>query len=241
MKHTVLVIDEGRDIRHFFSRILESNGCMTYTAETGETGLQMARAKIPDLITTGLNLPEMSGVEVCQALKRDPHTCSIPILIVTSNHEKGQEIIALELGADAYLTKPVEATLLLAHVHALLRRGPYLGVSPKILGGKRFQLDTERKIVSIDNVEFANLTPKEFDLLYCLVRNNPKPLKREILYRKVWAVPPVSKSLLHTVDVHVQRIRFKLRFGEQAGILSVSGRGYVWAYPQESPPLSLVA
>ncbi|MBI4397319.1 MAG: response regulator transcription factor [Elusimicrobia bacterium] len=229
MQYSILIIDDEPEIRRFLSKVFQKQNHLSFEAETGEAGIKLAQARLPSLITLDVNLPQMSGIEVCQALKRDPKTCSIPILIITGNDKEGQEVISLELGADDYLVKPLEIPMLLAHVHALLRRGPYLGTSPKVVEKDDLRLDLEKKLVEFSGNEFSNLTPKEFDLLYTLVSNDSKPIKREILYQKIWGTAPVSRSVLRTVDVHIQRIRSKLNMDRKMGILAVSGRGYMWS------------
>jgi DNA-binding response OmpR family regulator len=232
MDHSILVIDDEPEIRRFLSKVFQKEHFDVYEAESAESGIRMAQTKLPSLITLDLRLPGMSGTEACQALKRDSRTSSIPILIITASDREGEEIITLELGADDYMLKPLEIPLLLAHVHALLRRGSYLGTSPRVLEKGPLRLDVERKLAAVDATEFPNLTPKEFDLLYLLASNEGKPLKRELIYQKVWGQPPVSKSVLRTVDVHVQRIRSKMSLARKDGLVSVTGRGYMWQWSE---------
>lgn len=233
MQTSVLVIDDEPEIRRFLTKVFEKENYIVFEAETAEAGIRTAQAKLPTLITLDLRLPGMSGTEACQALKRDNRTSSIPIVIITASDREGEEIINLELGADDYLTKPLEIPMLLAHIRALLRRGPYLGTSPKILEKGLLRLDVERKLASYDQEEFPHLTPKEFDLLYLLASTEGKPVKRELIYQKIWGQPPVSKSVLRTVDVHVQRIRSKMGLDRKVGLMSVTGRGYMWQVQEE--------
>jgi DNA-binding response OmpR family regulator len=235
MQKSVLVIDDEPEIRRFLSKVFQKEDFMVYEAESGEAGIRAAKDKLPTLITLDLRMAGMSGTEACQSLKRDDRTSSIPIIIITASDREGEEIINLELGADDYMTKPLEIPMLLAHVHALLRRGPYLGSSPKVLEKGLLRLDVERKLAAYDQEEFPHLTPKEFDLLYLLASGAEKPVKREMIYQKIWGQPPVSKSVLRTVDVHVQRIRSKMGLDRKEGLVSVTGRGYMWTSGSESP------
>jgi DNA-binding response OmpR family regulator len=228
---SVLVIDDEPDIRRLLERYLQKQGADTSLAEDGEKGLKAARAKLPDLIICDIQLPGISGIEVCQALKRDSKTCSIPILIITGNDKEGQEVICLELGADDYLVKPFELPLLRAHVNALLRRGAYLGHKSNVVLKGPLKLDVAGKVVHLRGREYPQLTPKEFDILHHLVLHEPTPLSRETLYRKSWGVPSADKSMLRTVDVHIQRIRSKLGLDRKSGLQAVSGRGYRWTTP----------
>jgi two-component system, OmpR family, phosphate regulon response regulator PhoB len=237
MDHSILVIDDEPEIRRFLSKVFQKEHYLVFEAETGEAGIKMAQSKMPSLITLDLRLPGMSGIEACQVLKRDARTSSIPIMIITASDREGEEVITLELGADDYMTKPLEIPMLLAHVHALLRRGSYLGSQPKVLERGLLRLDMERKLVSVDGKDFDYLTPKEFDLLYVLAATEGKPMKREMIYHKVWGSPAISKSQLRTVDVHIQRVRAKLQLERTKGLVSVTGRGYMWQTEDENNPV----
>jgi DNA-binding response OmpR family regulator len=228
MDQSILVIDDEPEIRRFLSKVFQKDHFIVFEADTGEAGVRLAQQKLPTLITLDLRLPGMSGTEACQALKRDERTGSIPILIITASDREGEEVITLELGADDYLTKPLEIPMLMAHVHSLLRRGSYLGASSRVLEKGALRLEVERKFVTWQGEDFATLTPKEFDMLYLLASTEGKPLKREMIYQKVWGLPPVAPSVLRTVDVHIQRIRSKLRLDRKEALVSVTGRGYMW-------------
>jgi DNA-binding response OmpR family regulator len=229
MDQSILVIDDEPEIRRFLSKVFQKDHFIVFEADTGEAGVRLAQQKLPSLITLDLRLPVMSGTEACQALKRDDRTSSIPILIITASDREGEEVITLELGADDYLTKPLEIPMLMAHVHSLLRRGSYLGASSRVLEKGALRLEVERKLVTWQGEDFATLTPKEFDMLYLLASTEGKPLKREIIYQKVWGLPPVSPSVLRTVDVHIQRVRSKMRLDRKEALVSVTGRGYMWS------------
>lgn len=231
MPQKILVIDDDPAVQEFLAKGLQRKGYDPLLALTGEDGLKLARTKAPDVVLLDINLPGMSGIEVCQALKRDPRTSSFPVLVITGNDREGQEVICLELGADDYLAKPFDMTMLLAHVHSLLRRGPYLGTQQNEIEKDGLRLQLQEKVVHLGGRRCDQLTPKEFDLLYQLVRNAATPLKREFLYQKVWGAAPVTPAVLRTVDVHVQRVRSKLGLDRKAGIVAVSGRGYMWSLP----------
>jgi DNA-binding response OmpR family regulator len=233
----ILIIDDDAQIRRLLSKTFERESFAVSAVSSGEDGLRAARSHLPDLIILDINLPGMSGIEVCQALKRDSATASAPILMITGNDREGQEIVSLELGADDYLTKPFALPLMLAHARALLRRGSYTGSKLNVVEKPGISVNIEKKTVTMGGETFANLTPKEFDLLCFLLRND-KPAGRDTLYRKVWGIPPPAPSALRTVDVHVQRIRVKLGLPRGRGVVSVSGRGYQWKSLSEAPSVS---
>ena len=208
------------------ARVLSMHGFRMTEAATGKAGLARAREDAPDLVILDLVLPGMRGVDVCQELKQDTRTAGIPILILTGNDDEGQEVSCLDMGADDYLTKPVRSERLLARLRALSRRGPSKPAEGAALRLGPMLLDYDRKLVSLKGKDYAHLTPKEFGLLYHLAQHSPQPLDRVSLYKAVWGMAPPSEGSLKTVDVHVRRVRLKLRWDSQEWLVTVSGRGY---------------
>jgi len=227
----VLLIEDNASFRKTVARILSAQGFEVFEASFGKIGLASAAKDKPDLIVLDLVLPGLGGMEVCERLKKAPETAGIPILVLTGNDREGQDIACLDTGADDYLTKPVKGERLLAHCRALLRRAG--GEPPKPdfeLGPLR--LDYGRKLVVWKGKEHAELTPKEFGLLYELARRSPDPIDRQTIYERVWEMPPPSEGSLKTVDVHVRRIRLKLGWESDEWLSYVHGRGYSLVPPR---------
>lgn len=176
-------------------------------------------------------MPGLSGLEVCQELKQLTETASIPLLVLTGNDREGQEVACLDLGADGYLTKPVQGPKLLAHVRALLRRTQGRSHTKTLTVGA-LSLDHPRKLVLWKGEEFPHLTPKEFGLLFALAQRSPAPLDRAGLYAEVWGLEAPSEISLRTVDVHVRRIRLKMGWRADQCLVAIHGRGYCVA-PRE--------
>jgi DNA-binding response OmpR family regulator len=226
MPTRALLIEDDPAFRRTVADLLRLHDFEVSEAGSGKAGAAKAREERPDLIVLDLVMPGMNGLEVCQLLKQDVQTASIPVLILTGNDREGQDVACLDLGADDYLTKPVKAERLLAYCRALLRRShaedaPQAAVRVGTLG-----LDYGRKTVTLKGREYPHLTPKEFGLLYELAGRSPEPEDRAALYQKVWGIPPPSEGSLKTVDVHVRRIRLKLGWRSDHWLVSVSGRGY---------------
>ncbi|MDD5627480.1 MAG: response regulator transcription factor [Elusimicrobia bacterium] len=226
MPTRVLLIEDDPAFRRTVAGVLRLHEFEVEEAGSGRAGAGKAQSDRPDLIVLDLVMPGMSGLEVCQLLKQDPQTASIPILILTGNDHEGQDVSCLDLGADDYLTKPVKSERLLAYCRALLRRGRAEEAPPALVRAGALTLDYGRKLVSFKGKEYAHLTPMEFGLLYELAGRSPEPADRVTLYQKVWGLDPPSEGSLKTVDVHVRRIRLKLGWSSDRWLVSVSGRGY---------------
>ncbi|MDD5656556.1 MAG: response regulator transcription factor [Elusimicrobia bacterium] len=227
----VLLIEDDAAFRGAVADILRMQGFETIEAGAGKAGVAKALSERPDLVVLDLVMPGMGGLDVCQRLKQDAATAGIPILILTGNDREGQDVACLDLGADDYLTKPVKSERLTAYCRALLRRGRPEGEEPAEVRVGGLRLDYRRKLASIGNREYPQLTPKEFGLLYELACRSPEPEDRVVLYRKVWGMEPPSEGCLKTVDVHVRRVRLKLGWRSDRWLMSVSGRGYCLVSP----------
>jgi two-component system phosphate regulon response regulator PhoB len=121
-KEHILVVDDEEDILELVRYHLDREGFRVTVKETGEGGLEAARADLPDAIVLDLMLPGLDGLEVCRALKRDPKTEGIPVVMLTAKGEEADVVTGLELGADDYVTKPFSPRVLTARVKAVLRR-----------------------------------------------------------------------------------------------------------------------
>jgi DNA-binding response OmpR family regulator len=224
MRRKILVIEDNQAFRKTVCRLLAENDYELAEAAAGKEGVAKAAAFRPELVILDFVLPGMNGMEVCAALKENPDTAGIPVLILTGNDKDGQEIACLDVGADDYLIKPVKTEMLLAHCRALLRRAGGSASRPLAVGP--LKLDYQAKIARLGGKEYSNLTPKEFDLLFELARLSPEPVDREALYRKIWSLEPPSQVSVRTVDVHARRIRLKLGWAADEWLTFVTGRGY---------------
>lgn len=227
MPTEILLIDDDAGFLKIVTEVLRDRDFQVESTTSARAGVSRAQKDKPGLIVLDLVMPGMRGLEVCQALKQRTDTADIPILILTANDAEGQEIACLDMGADDYLTKPVNSDRLAAHCRALLRRSRLGAPAQQAkLGFPGLELDYEAKSVTLDGEEHRHLTPKEFELLYDLAEHSPKPRSREALYREVWGMEPPSDGSLRTVEVHVRRIRLKLGLKTDRWLVTVPGRGY---------------
>jgi DNA-binding response OmpR family regulator len=219
----VLVVEDEQDLAGLIKHTLERSGeAAVQIAGNGQAALQAVEASRPDLMILDLNLPVLSGLDVCRLLKARPATASLPIIMLTARASEGDRVAGLDAGADDYVTKPFSLRELAARVRAVLRRGAALGASRKIFVGKRLVADFESVSISVDD-QPVRLTRREFELLRCLVDNRDRVLSRDRLLERVWGYDRSVET--RSVDVHIGRLRAKLgSAGDQ--IETVVGLGY---------------
>jgi DNA-binding response OmpR family regulator len=220
----VLVVEDDRDIADLIARYLQKAGHATDVVSSGTAALARAKETSPDLIVLDLMLPGMDGLLVCQALRANPATAAVPILMLTARGEEAERIQGLELGADDYVTKPFSPGELTARIAALLRRvrraGPAAAGSTLKYGP--LTIDLARHAVDVDGEE-VRLTAKEFLLLQYLVEHRGRVLSRDLLLSDVWGYQYTGGT--RTVDVHIRRLREKLPFLSDA-IVTIKQFGY---------------
>jgi two-component system phosphate regulon response regulator PhoB len=173
----------------------------------GPSGLEKAKKERPSLIILDLMLPGMDGKDVCRALKSDPVTQLMPILMLTARAEEVDRVIGFELGADDYVTKPFSPRELVLRVKAILRRKEATAEGEKVIQVRDLMIDIDRHQVSIKK-NLVQLTSTEFKLLVELVSNRGRVQTRERLLDKVWGY--TYEGYARTVDTHMRRLREKL-------------------------------
>ncbi|MFN0084627.1 MAG: response regulator transcription factor [Blastocatellia bacterium] len=221
MKPNILIIEDDPDIAESIRYNLEREGSFSARiALTGEDGLNVALGKeqsrrgpggmepgAPDLIILDLQLPEMSGFEICRRLRTEEPTRRTPIIILTARIDEGDKVRGLELGADDYITKPFSVRELVARVRAALRRSSYDEKTPKLYDGGSLRIDYANFTVVCLERE-VRLTRKEFALLAILSRNKGRVVPREKLLDQVWGLEYYGEA--RTLDVHISGLRKKL-------------------------------
>jgi len=218
----VLVIDDEKDIVETISYNLEKEGYKVSKSYDGMNGFEAVQKKMPDIVILDLMLPGMTGIEVCKAMKADPKTASIPIIMLTAKGEETDKIVGLEVGADDYMTKPFSIRELSARIRTVLKRCGRKEEPKTLLKFPGLEIDGEQHTVKVSNKEIE-LTAKEFLLLEHLARNPEKVFSRDRLLDMVWGIDAPIET--RTVDVHMRRLREKL--GKAAKYLkTLHGVGY---------------
>jgi DNA-binding response OmpR family regulator len=223
----VLVVDDEQDIAGLIKHGLEKGGDIEVEIVlSGDAALKSVTERAPDLIILDLNLPVLSGLEVCRILRSRTNTQRVPIIMLTARTSESDRVTGLDVGADDYITKPFSLRELAARVRAVLRRGqteqPGVAASPLVFRGKHLLADFDAVAVSVDGAS-VRLTRREFELLRYLVENRNRVLSRDRLLERVWGYDRLVET--RSVDVHVGRLRGKLgAAGRQ--IETVVGLGY---------------
>jgi two-component system, OmpR family, phosphate regulon response regulator PhoB len=209
----VLIVDDEKDLRSLLDFNLKQSGYRTVHAASGAEAIARAGSHRPDLILLDLNLPDVSGTEVCRQLKADPETEAIPIVMLTARGAEADRIAGFELGADDYVPKPFSVRELLLRLEVVRRHLAPAARSGTVSHGRRvlkagpIEVDTESFIARAGGAEVA-LTLLEYRLLTFLLEANGRVRTREELLKKVWEYPLGSGT--RTIETHVKRLRAKL-------------------------------
>ncbi|MDD5285327.1 MAG: response regulator transcription factor [Desulfuromonadaceae bacterium] len=220
----VLIIEDEKDLAELLAFNLEKEGYAATSVNDGKLGLERAGEELPDLILLDLMLPGLLGTEVCKALRKDPRTARIPIIMITAKGDEIDRVVGFEVGADDYIVKPFSMREVALRIKAVMRR-----FEPEVqlpdaelvsIGG--IVIDKQRHLVTSAGNE-VELTSTEFKLLLYLVENKGRVHSREQLLQRVWSYNNAGDT--RTVDTHVTRLRSKL--GAPGDIIkTVRGFGY---------------
>jgi len=223
MRERILVVEDEKDVREMIRLNLKAAGFDVVEAGSGAEALALAKNDPPKVIILDLMMPEMSGIEVCRALRRNPATSRIPVLMLTAKSTEEDKVVGFEVGADDYVTKPFSPRELVLRVRAVARRQPDQGAAKAApLKAGTIQLDRASMIATI-GVKKLPLTSTEFRLLELLLRRAGSIQSRDALLSEVWGYQANLDT--RTVDTHIRRLRDKMG---KAGALveTVRGSGY---------------
>jgi DNA-binding response OmpR family regulator len=226
---TILVVDDEFKIVQIARDYLEHAGFSVLTAGDGKSALAVARSAKPDLVILDLGLPEMDGLDVTRALRKDS---GVPIIMLTARGEETDKLVGLELGADDYVTKPFSPKELVARVRTVLRRmdAARANANAEIIRAADLTLDVPRMRVALGpEAREADLTPTEFQLLATLAREPGRIFTRAQLLDAVHGI--AFESYERAIDAHIKNIRRKIEPNPRQPryILMVYGVGYKFA------------
>ncbi len=214
----VLVVDDEAQILRALRVVLRDAGFEVVPAETGAEALDRAAVRPPEAAIVDLMLPDMDGIEVTRRLRE---WSEMPILVLSAVGEEEQKVLALQAGADDYITKPFGSRELVARLQAALRRGGRSEEQPSIVAGA-LEIDLAARTVSRAG-EPIRLTPIEFDLLRVLARNRGRLMTHRALLTEVWG--PQYVEDVQTLRTHIARLRAKVEPGEGQPRLIVTDPG----------------
>lgn len=224
-KQKILIVDDDTNISELISLYLNKECFETRCEENGEDALKAFSEFHPDLILLDLMLPGMDGYQVCREIRRHSQT---PIIMLSAKGEVFDKVLGLELGADDYIIKPFDSKELVARVKAVLRRT--FVEKPKEPKEEGQIVHLPDLTVNLTNYsvtcmgEHLDMPPKELELLYFLASSPNQVFTREQLLDHIWGYEYVGDS--RTVDVHIKRLREKLKDHDAWSLSTVWGIGY---------------
>ena len=213
----ILIADDEESIIEVVKIYLEKEGYSVLTALDGDTALELEIAEKPDLLILDIMLPKMSGLELCRAIERE-----VPVIFLTAKTSEEDKIAGFALGADDYITKPFSPRELIARVKAVMRRSNLAGTDG-IISVDGMSIDLNNKNVKIADA-LVTLTPKEFELLYFLLKHPKQTFSREKLLTNIWGYDFEGDE--RTVDATIKRLRQKLLHPHYHYIQTSRGFGY---------------
>ena len=221
----ILIVEDEESLADSVRYNLEREGYVVTVAVDGRRALERFRAEPPALVILDLMLPEVSGLDLCRAIRAES---DVPIIMVTAKDSEADKVTGLELGADDYVTKPFSVRELVSRVRALLRRTrmQVAGETREdVIGGGPVEMDIVRHEVRVGG-ESVSLPPKEFELLEMFLRRRGRLLTRDFLIEEVWGADYFGDT--KTLDVHVKRLRKKIEEDPHhpVHLLTVRGLGY---------------
>ncbi len=226
-RERILIVEDEPAVARGLEYALKAEGFKVFWAKSGSEALELTRREQPDLITLDIRLPDLSGYDVCRALRSQNQRQ--PILMLTAKDEELDKVLGLELGADDYMVKPYGLRELVSRIRALLRRayGDLAATSEnEIQRFEGLEIDLTRLEVRRDGTAI-DLTPTEFRLLRYLSARQNVPVSRSSLVEAVWGYESDVNSD-RTVDVHIRHLRQKIELdpANPIRIVTVRGIGY---------------
>lgn len=219
MNYRILVVEDEPRLREVLCDYLKSKGDEGVEAANGVEALELLETQEFDGVLLDIMMPELDGFAVCRAVRRES---DVPIIFLTALSDESDKLAGFELGADDYVTKPYSMSVLYAKLSALIRRRQGNVLSGDVLEAGQVKLRLRSRRVFVGKREIT-LTPKEYALLECLMKNRGLVMSREQLLVKCWGYDYEGES--RAVDTHIRRLREKL--GDQAGIIkTVVKAGY---------------
>lgn len=225
-KVSVLIIEDEKSICEFVAKTLQSHDYKTTAVHTGKDGLAQLTSSLPDIVLLDLGLPDMDGMDI---IKKTREWTSVPIIVISARTQEKEKVLALDNGADDYITKPFGTYELLARMRTAIRHNnritddPVNANRPYSAGG--LKIDFEKRIVSVDGNDI-HLTRVEYKIVSLLAKNSGKVMTYDSIINQVWG--PYADDNNRILRVNMANIRRKLEAnpGEPKYIFTELGIGY---------------
>ena len=217
----ILIVDDEKNIRNVIKEYAKFDGFETFEAEDGMQAVEMCRTQDFDLIIMDIMMPKLDGYSAVREIRK---TKQIPVIMLSARGEEYDKLFGFELGVDDYVTKPFSPKELLARIRAVMKRSaaPAPAGDKNVLKFEGLEINMSGREVFVDGKP-VSLTPKEYDLLFYLVRNKGIALSREKLLEEVWGYDFYGDD--RTVDTHIKMLRNSL--GDyRKFIVTLRGMGY---------------
>ncbi|WP_404447840.1 response regulator transcription factor [Sutcliffiella horikoshii] len=219
---SILIVDDDEAIRKLISIYLKNEAYEVHQASTGVEALEIVNQRSIDCIVLDIMMPELDGLQTLMKIREEK---VIPVILLSAKSEDLDKITGLSLGADDYMTKPFNPLELAARIKAQIRRHKvFHEVKETNISICDMTIDPQTRLVKVKSQQI-NFTPREFDILLLLAKNQEKVLSTEQIYTHVWKADPYGSD--NTVMVHIRKIREKLE--KETGkryIETVWGVGY---------------
>ena len=225
-KHKILIVDDDENIAELISLYLTKECFETKVVYNGESALTEFKSFSPDLILLDIMLPEIDGYDVCREIRKES---KIPIIMLSAKGEVFDKVLGLELGADDYIIKPFDSKEMVARVKAVLRRykdnsdSPASASAPTTVEYPDLIINQSDYTVTYKG-QIVEMPPKEFELLFFLASSPNQVFTREQLLNNIWGYEYAGDT--RTVDVHIKRLREKLKDNDFWALSTVWGIGY---------------
>ncbi|ANF97053.1 response regulator transcription factor [Paenibacillus bovis] len=226
MKRTILLVEDDMLIREFMTDYFNREQWIVIEAEDGRQAMELFELHAIDLVVLDIMIPYIDGWSVCRRLRQQS---DVPIIIITARTEDDDQIMGFELGADEYVTKPFSPKVLVARANALLKRTEgTMGREDDMVRYGQIQINRRSHMVTVQQ-EPVTLSPKEYELLLYLTKNNGSVLPRDAILNAVWGFDYFGDP--RAVDTHIKKLRAKL--GEEGRyIRTIIRTGYKFELEQ---------
>ena len=223
MKAKIFIVEDEPSIATLVKYNLEKENYIVFTSNNGEEGLKEIKKTEPDLVLLDWMLPDLSGIDICNTLRKESKYKNLPIIMLTAKNQEEDKVLGLNKGADDYLVKPFSHKELIARVKALLRRSKPSKVED-LVSFKDLTIDRLQRRVFRGNVEI-DLGPTEYKLIDFFITSPTRVYSREQLLENIWTSN--INVELRTVDVHIRRLRQAINLPNSKDLIrTVRSAGY---------------